>query len=103
QIADFPTAASISATTSRTSTGLLLPILCTRQGALLDAGSGPAPLHAGSGPGGRSINRTTASTTSSTYVKSRCILPLLNNLIGRPSKMADVNSHIAISGRPQGP
>ena len=44
-----------------------------------------------------------ALTTSSTYVKSRIILPLLKTLIGRSLIIASVNKNKAISGLPHGP
>ena len=73
------------------------------QGAWLVAGSGAAADHDGFAAGERGTKRTTASTTSSMYVKSRRIRPWLNSLIGRPCKIASRKSHIAMSGRPHGP
>ncbi|MNW13342.1 hypothetical protein D3C71_2112800 [compost metagenome] len=64
---------------------------------MLNTANGTSPL------AGCAITRSTPSTMSSMKVKSRCIWPWLNTLIGSPLRMASVNSHGAMSGRPHGP
>lgn len=83
--------------------GWLLPILNTRYGAALVAGSGLAGSNAGLGAAVLSATRITPSTMSCTKVKSRTILPWLKMLIGSPARMALVNKNSAMSGLPQGP
>jgi hypothetical protein len=47
--------------------------------------------------------RITPSAMSPIQVKSRCICPWLNPLIGSPARIALAKSIGAMSGRPQGP
>ena len=78
-------------------------MLNTRCGAAAVAGSGCKGSKSGLAVAGLSQQRSTPSTMSSMKVKSRCILPWLNTLIGSPARIARANSIGAISGLPQGP
>jgi len=103
-IAFFPHAFSSVATKYFSGCGALLPMLNTRNGALAVYGVGCFGSKDGSfGVGGFASSRTTPSTTSSTYVKSRRMLPLLNSWIGSPFRIFSVKIAVAMSGRPHGP
>src|SRR5690606_19863477 len=85
----FPVALSMALIKRDSSIGWLLPMLNKVYGISV--------------AGITSCMRTMPSTMSSMYVKSRCILPWLNTLIGWLFRMASVNNHGAMSGRPAGP